>query len=234
MIRFTLFVGLTLAATAAADPIADRAALTQFETAYQPTATASASGRTSQACSDALKLHDAGKAFSHDSAPADAPVDDVTWNQVAGGLGQSLDDLVKVCQAPDRKLHLLGSKFQTAEDVVKELDDSVHAVLDAAKPRLLPSALVSAQVALRGMSSSPTTICKQQAKLARALSGVIKPPPGVVATTWKDAYGQVKALSAAIGGMTCSKPLSPDEVIGSTLGALHDSFYRLVLLVPPR
>jgi hypothetical protein len=111
-----------VASVASADPQSDRAALTRFDAAYQATAKLSGAARTNQACLDAAKLDTTGSAFSHDIAPADAPVDDVAWASVARSLGGSLDSLVKVCKTPDRKLPLLGTNFETADQIVKDLD----------------------------------------------------------------------------------------------------------------
>jgi hypothetical protein len=222
------------ATVASADPVKDRAALTQFEAAYQATAKLSGAARTNQACLDAAKLTTAGAAFSHDIAPADSPVDDVTWGGIARGLGGSLDSLVKVCKTPDRKLPLLGTDFETADEIVKNLDVDVQAVLNSARPRTLSPALKTAQTAISAMLASSTSICSQLPKLAKALGQAAKPPAGVAAAVWKEPYQTVKNIADDLKPAACGKRRAADEQIGSALGELHDNFCKLVLLVPPR
>jgi hypothetical protein len=221
-------------ALAAADPAKDRALLTQFEAAYQATAKASGAARTNQACTDASNLMTTGDAFSHETAPADAPVDDNAWVSVAGLLGRSLADLVEVCKRPDHKRPLLGTEVQTADDVVKTLDTNVHAVLDAAKPRTLPAAMTSARTALTAMSAASKSLCTQQSKLAKALAQLAQPPSGADAAGWKQQYDTVKNLNDGVKSSACGKHRDADEQIGSSLVELHEGFYALVLLVPPR
>jgi hypothetical protein len=230
-----LALALVLApAIATADPATDRAALTQLDAAYQATAKLSGPARTNQACTDAAKLTAAGAAFSHDTAPAEAPVDDQAWSSAAGGLGGSLDNLAKVCKAPDRKLALLGGKFKTADQVVQELDDDVRQVLNSARPRTLTPALVTARAAIAAMLASSKAICTQQPKLAKALADCPKPPPGVAAVAWKQPFQIVKNIAGDLKTSACGAHRAADEQIGSALQELHDNFYKLVLLVPPR
>jgi hypothetical protein len=221
-------------ALAAADPAKDRALLAQFEAAYQATAKASGAARTNQACTDASNLMTTGDAFSHETAPADAPVDDITWSNIAGSLGSSLADLVEVCKRADRKRPLLGNKFETADEVVTGLDKDVHAVLDAAKPRALPAAMTTVRTALATMSAASKSLCTQQSKLAKALAQLAQPPSGADAAGWKQQYDTVKNVNDGLKSSACGKHRDADEQIGSSLVELHEGFYALVLLVPPR
>jgi hypothetical protein len=218
---------------AAADSTKDRAELAQFEAAYQATANASGSARINQACADAAKLEATGDAFSHETAPADAPIDDETWASVAGSLGSALDDLVEVCKRPDRKRPLLGTNIETADDVVKALDEDVRAVLDAAKPRTLPHAMISARATLATMYASSKSLCAQRSQLAKALSQLARPPAGADAATWKQKYDTVRNINDGLKS-ACGRHRDPDEVIGSALVELHEGLFALVLLVPPR
>lgn len=220
-------------ALAVADPAKDRAALAQFEAAYQPTAKLAGAARTDQACQDAARLNTAGSAFSSDTAPADAPVDDQAWSHVAGGLVGSLDKLEKVCKAPGRKLDLLGD-VETADQIVQQLDGHVAAVLNAARPRTLPPALGKAQAALTASRASSKALCKQLPKLVAALNQAAKPPAGVDAAAWKEPYETAKNIATDLKPAACGKHRAADEQIGSALEELHDNFYKLVLLVPPR
>jgi hypothetical protein len=230
-----LVVSLALvSASATADPAKDRAALTRFEAAYQATARLGGAARTDQACLDAAKLVTAGSAFSSDTAPADAPVDDEAWSTAASGLAGSLDNLAKVCKAPDRKLPLLGAKFKTADQVVQELDDDVNGLVNSARPRHLPPGIKAAQAALAAIRASSKSLCTQLPKLAKALAQCPKPPAGVAAAAWKETYQTVKNITDDLRPGACGKHRAADEQIGSALQELHDNFYKLVLLVPPR
>lgn len=222
------------AAEPAHDPAKDRAALTRFEAAYQPIAKRSGAARTDLACAEAAQLSTAGAAFSHATAPQDASVDDAAWSNAAGGLGISLDELIKVCKAPDRKLPLLGSKFKTADQVVQELDESVQEVVNSARPRALPPAMKTAQAAIAEILASSRSRCTQLPRLSKALAGCPKPPAGADAAAWKELHRTVKNIADDLRPAACGKHRVADEQIGSALQELHDSFYKLVLLVPPR
>ncbi|HEU4734674.1 MAG TPA: hypothetical protein VFT22_42575 [Kofleriaceae bacterium] len=221
-------------AIASADPAKDRAALAEFEAAYRATAALSGPARINQACADAAKLSAAGSAFSSETPPADAPVDEVIWSRVAGWLAGALDDLVKVCKAPDRKLPMLGTEVKTVDQVVKALDDDVQQVLNSARPRTLPPAMKAAQAAIAAMLASMRAICTEQPKLMKALAKLARPPAGVPAAAWKEPYQTVKNIAADLKPGACGRHRGADEQIGSALSELHDDFYALVLLVPPR
>lgn len=221
------------AADPAHDPAEDRAALIQFEAAYQPIAKLSGAARTTQACQDAARLDTAGSAFSSETPPADAPVDDQAWAHVAGGLVGSLDQLVKICKAPDHKLNLLGD-ILTADQVVQQLDGHVAAVLNAARPRTLPQALARAKAAFAAIRASSQALCSQLPRLIAALNQSSKPPAGVDAAAWKESYQTAKNIAIDLKPAACGKHRAAGEQIGSALEELHDHLYQLVLLVPPR
>ena len=234
MITRALVLVLALARVAQADPAKDRAALGEFEAAYRATAALSGAARTDHACVDAAKLNAAGTAFSSETAPADAPVDNETWASTAGSLVVALHELTQVCKAPDRKLRLLGPDFKTADQVVAELDKAVQQVMNSARPRTLPPGLKAARAPIAAMRSSRKSICTQQPKLMKALAQVGKPPSGVAAAAWNELYQTVKNIADDLRPGACGKHRAADEQIGSALNELHDHFYELVLLVPPR
>jgi hypothetical protein len=233
MIRRIVALALALVPQVAhADPAKDRAALTDFATAYQATAKLGGAERTNQACLDAAKLKAAGSAFSWEAAPANAPVDDSTWSNTTGGLAGSLQQLVEVCKAPDRKLRVL-TDVKTADQVVMQLDKNVKQVLNAASPRALSPGLKAAQAAIAAMLESSSAICAQQPKLMKALAQCRTPPAGVAAAAWNERYRSVKNIADDLRPGACGKHRVADEQIGSSLMELHDGFYQLILLVPP-
>lgn len=228
-----LAVALAALPEAHADAAKDRAALTAFEAAYQPTARLSGAARTNQACQDAAKLT-AARTFSSDTAPAGAAVDGDTWSSAAHALGRALDDLTEVCKRADRKLPLLGTQVITADEVVQQLDDDVRAVVEAGKPRALSPAMKKAQAAIAAIRASSKSLCSQLPKLSRALGEAAAPPSGVAAAAWKEPHRTVKNIADDLRQSACGKHRAADEQIGSALMELHDDFYKLVLLVPPR
>jgi len=234
VITRALVLVLALARVAQADPAKDRAALGEFGAAYRATAALSGAARTDQACVDAAKLNAAGTAFSSETAPADAPVDNETWASAAGSLVVALHELTQVCKTPDRKLRLLGPDVKTADQVVAELDKAVQRVMNTARPRTLPAGLKAARAPIAAMRSSSKSICTQQPKLMKALAQVKQPPAGVAAPAWNELVQTVKNIADDLRPGACGKHRAADEQIGSALNELHDHFYELVLLVPPR
>jgi hypothetical protein len=233
MSRRVIHLLVLVPAIATADPAKDRAALARFEATYQATAKASGTARVTQACTDANNLYTTGHAFSPDTAPADAPVDDPTWSDAAGLVERALADLVEVCKRPDHKRPMLGSDVQTADDVVKTLDKDVQVLLDTAKPRALPAAITPARTALAAMTLSDKSLCTNQRKLATALVPLAQAPAGADAAAWKKQFDMVKGINDGVKSGACGRHREADEQIVSGLNDLHDNFFALVLLVPP-
>jgi hypothetical protein len=224
------------AAIAKPDAKKDRVALAQLEAAYQPTGKLAAGpARTQQACADAAKLHTAEDAIPQDHAPAGAAVDDTTWASEVNGLGAVVKKLVEVCKTADHKISvdLQGKKFETADQIVDNLDHRMHAVIDQSKPRDLPAAMKKFRTTMDGMRAASKQVCAQQGKLAKLLDELAKSPGQADATAWQQGCAKLKASLDEIKQFGCSKPRGADEEIAGALSALHDRYYELVLLVPP-
>jgi formate dehydrogenase assembly factor FdhD len=92
----------------------------------------------------------------------------------------------------------------------------------------------TAQAAISAILASSTSFCAQQPKLVKALAQSAKPPTGVAAAAWKEPYRTVKNIAEDLRPAVCGRHRAADEQIGSAFQELHDNFYKLVLLVPPR
>jgi hypothetical protein len=228
-------VALGAPAAAAAAGKKDQAAIAELEAAYQPTGKLAGAARTQQACSDAAKLHAAADAVPHKHAPSGAPVDDTTWSDAVGDLAAVLGKLVEVCKAPDHKISidLQGKKFETADQIVERVDLRVRTVIDRAKPRALPPAMKKFQSAMVATRAGKQ-LCAQEGKLAKLVAELAAPPAGADAARWQPAAAALKAAVDEVKQFGCSTPRGADEEIAGALVGVHDHYYELVVLVPPR
>jgi hypothetical protein len=213
----------------------DQAALAQLDAAYQATGKLPAGAdRTKQACADAAKLQTAAAAIPEKHAPAGAAVDDPTWYLAASHLGSTIEDLVAVCKTADHKLTHIGNRVETADEIVATIDGYMRAVLDASKPRDLPPAMKTFQATLKGMRAASKQVCAQHGKLAKLLPELATPPGKADPAKWQQANARVKSSLDELKQFACGKPRGADEEIAGSLNLVHDGYYELVLLVPPR
>jgi len=228
-ITAALAAALALApcSVALAGPKQDRAAVAKLEELYAPIGKLAGAERVNRACADAAKLQ-AALTFSDEHAPDGASVGDDSWGARARAVEGSIGSLVDDCKAPDHKRKLINS-VESADDVVAALDGEMRALLDAAKHRALPAALITLRKTYQ-TTKLGKGFCAQAKKLAKQVGAVAAPPPGVDGPTWTKAYAAVKT---GIDGLTCTKTAEPDEAVGSALNDLRDQLDALVLLVPP-
>jgi hypothetical protein len=223
-----LALACAIAGTAAGDPKKDKAAVAKLEELYAPIGKLAGAERVNRACTDAAKLQEADNAFSDEKAPAGASVDNAGWAKRARDVEGSMESLVAVCKAPDRKRKLINT-VETADQVVAALDADLHQLFDAAKKRVLPAALGTFRTTLAATKVPSKAFCPQLKKLAKQVSGFAKPPKGVDAAGWQPAYDAVKA---SVDGLQCAKSAEPDEVNASGLEELRGKLDKLVALVP--
>jgi hypothetical protein len=233
--RCALAAVVAIASSAAASARKDQAAVAELEAAYQPTGKLAGAARTQKACSDAARLHAAADAVPRKHAPSGAPVDDTTWSEVVGDLAAVLGKLVEVCKAPDHKISidLQGKKFETADQIVERVDLRVRTVIDRAKPRALPPAMKKFQTAMVATRAGKQ-LCAQQGKLAKLVGEIAAPPAAADAARWQPAAAALKAAVDEVKQFGCSTPRGADEEIAGALVGMHDHYYELVVLVPPR
>lgn len=212
-----------------------QAAVTAFEAAYRPIGALPAGvERTKQACSDADKLQAASDAIPDRVSPT-ALLDATTWSTRAMSLEGAVHRLGTVCKNPDHKIaiDLKATKFETADDVVASLDECVRELLDAARPRTLPSPMKKFRATMDKLSLSPKQLCTQQRALAKLLAEVASPPPGADATKWHLGHARTTGSLDELGQLSCSKQRAADEELAGSLSMIHDGYYDLVLLLPP-
>jgi hypothetical protein len=223
-----IVVGCAVAGSLAhADKGDAAAAVANLDALFQPIHKLTGAEREKRACADAQKLFDAGKMFSHDTAPAGSSVDNLTWSASARSLGTQLDDLVELCKTPDHKRKLV-TKVQTADEVITGIDEELRFVVDAAKPREMPANL---RPFLAAVKKAPS--CSQHKELAKKIAALTAPAKADAAK-WATAVNALKASLQTQFAATCNKPRAADEEIASAQVDVHDRVYALVLLLPPR
>jgi len=216
-----------------ADSKHDRAALDRLDAAYKATGSLPAGpARTEQACKDAAQIRVAYDGLPTKKAPAGVSVDDQTWLGPAGTLNLQLLDLDKVCKAPDRKITILRD-VKTADQVVASVDEFVRAVLDASKPRSVSAALKSFGATYKSMRPSGKGLCAHVAKLTSALASLKNAPPGTDAMKWQDAVSKLEGSVGELHGFVCGGHGADEEISGS-LEQIHDHYYALILVLPPK
>jgi hypothetical protein len=210
-------------------------AVAQLEAAYAPIRAAAAADRVRRACADAGKLRAAAAGLPK-APPAGAAIDDEVWRAAADGLGLAVEKLVAACQAPDLKVKMITGKVETAEQRLARVDEELRGVLAAAGPRDLPPAMkrfattfVALRAELRGKRA-----CALRDELAKLLAGLEIPPPRADTQQWEQAHALVERNLAAIQRHRCRGARGPDEELADAIAQVHDGFYQLVVLVPPR
>lgn len=225
---FALVIVCAVGGLAIGDAKQDRAAVARLEAMYEPIGKLTGADRVNRACGDATSLRDASRAFSDEKAPAGAIVDDQGWARAARALEGSLNALVAVCKAPDRKRKLLD-EVQTADQVVVTVDDNMRALFELMKSRTLPAAVKKFKATLATTRFPSKSFCARVATLTKQAGGLATPPGRADAARWQQAAAAVKS---SVESLKCTKPAAEDEQIASGLVELHEQFYALVVLVP--
>jgi hypothetical protein len=227
-----LAASLVAISHASADARKDQAAVAQLDTVYQAAGKlAPGADRTRQACLDATRLETAAAALPG-RVPATAAIDDVTWSTSADELKRKVQDLVAVCQTPDLRLKKVVGKAQTGDEIVAFVDDLVRFVVNGSKPRDLPSAMKRFQTALKRTRGATKPLCAQQGKLAKLLLDLATPPARSDGSRWQGGHARMKAsLEQLRSGCGAH---GADAEIAAVYQELHDGYYALVLLIPPR
>lgn len=213
----------------------DQAALARLEATYQPTAKLAGAERTKQACADATKLQTAAEAaIPEGRVPSGAVVDNTTWLVLASRLMSKVEDLGSICKTPERKRMRFGKKLETADEIVTALDGYMRVALNASKPRDVPPAMKTFQTTFDGMRASSKQLCAQHKKLVALLPDLGKPPAKADTAMWQQVHAQLKASVEEVNKFGCGAKRGADEEIAGALSQVHDRYYDLVVLVPPR
>jgi hypothetical protein len=210
-----------------------RAAVAELEATYRPLALRGALDRTRRACAAGPRLRAAAAALPR-VVPAGAAVDDDAWRAAVSGLGLAVENLIAACRSPDLKVHHISGNVESADDCLAAVDDEVGIVLDQARLRDLPPSMKRFQAALQPLlrpRGKPT--CKQVAELARLASGLADSPPRTDAQRWDQARGVMISSLDQLKASRCG-PRGSEAEATDALTHVHDGFYQLVLLLPPR
>jgi hypothetical protein len=209
------------------------AGVAELDATYRPLGAPGAPDRARRACAVGDKLRAAVAGLPR-AAPAGAAVDDDAWRAAVSGLGLAVSNLIAACRSPDLKVHHISGKTESADDCLAAVDGEVQAVIDQAKPRDLPPAIKRFGAALQPLlrpGSKPT--CKRLDELARLASGLADSPPHTDTQRWEQALGGlVRSLDQMKAG-ACGARGSQVEA-ADAVTHVHDGFYQLVLVLPPR
>jgi hypothetical protein len=223
-----------LATCAFADSKKDHSALAQLDAAYQSTGKLAAGPqRTQQACTDAAQIKAAGDALPAKKPPAGSAVDADIWSRKIDGLGGALDYLTRACGSPDHKFMVIKAVI-TADQQAEIVDELVHEILDAAKPRAVPAGLKSFLATYAQMRPTGKQLCAQDTKLAKSLATLATPPSGADPTKWNDAYTKLSSNVDGLKGIVCGKAHVEEDEVSGTLEPMHDQYYALILALPPK
>lgn len=226
-------VWLVASLPARADTRKDTAAIARLGAAAQPVFALTGTARTDRACSDIGELQAAVAALPH-KAPTRSVVDDETWRTAVDGLALSAENLAGICKTPDRRVKHLGGKVDTAEAVVAEIEESVRLVEEQARPRDLPPVLQTFKRTFASMRASSKQLCVRQARLAKLSRALATPPAQADAEHWKRVHAALATNLDELSQFACGSPRGADEEIAGALHQIHDNYYQLALLVPPR
>jgi hypothetical protein len=205
-------------------------AVAQLGDVYRPLAQLPAAVRVQRACADVDKLKAAIVALPK-HVPADVPLDDRSWSLVVG-ISLGINTFQSACQAPGQKLFDgVTGKSRTADELWPASASQIEHVLDAGRPRDVPPAIKRARTTLDGAMGKRSP-CTHASDLAKQMAALGDAPAGADAAQWQAAVQAVQKDSAELGD--ACKPHGADEDRASALEDMHDRFYDLVLLLPPR
>ena len=105
--------------------------------AWAPIAKQPEGARTAAVCADADKLASLATAVPK-APPTGSVVDSDTWSDDRDAVDTQLGIINDVCKQPGHQRQTLGGKAETAGDLVPDADAAVTALVDAAKPRVVP------------------------------------------------------------------------------------------------
>lgn len=211
-------------------------AVAQLEAAFRPIAQIAAGpDRTRRACADREKLRAAVQALPK-AAPTGAAVDGDVWHASAGSLGLAVENLVAACLAPDLKVHHISGEVETADACLTHVDAALQGVLDEARPRDLLPAMKRFQATLARVLRDPKRkqLCPRRDELARLASGLAASPPHTNTEKWEQAHARVIRNLDQIKRNRCHGRRGAEVELADSVNQVHDGFYQLVLLLPPR
>lgn len=209
------------------------AGVAELDATYRPLGAPGAPDRARRACAVGDKLRAAVAGLPR-AVPAGAAVDDDTWRATVSGLGLAVSNLIAACRSPDLKVHHISGKTESADECLAAVDGEVQAVLDQARPRDLPPAMKRFQAALQPLLRPGTRpACKRLDELARLASGLADSPPHTDTQRWEQALGALTSSLDQGKASRCGSRGSEVEA-ADAMTHVHDGFYQLVLLLPPR
>jgi hypothetical protein len=212
-----------------------RSAIAELDATYRPLSAPGAPDRARRACAAGGKLQTAVAGLPK-AAPAGAAVDDDAWRAAVSGLGLAVSNLVAACRSPDLKVHHISGKTESADDCLAAVDGEVQIVLDQARPRDLPPALKRFQAALQPLlrKQAGKQACNQIDGLARLAAGLADSPPHTDTQRWEQALGGLTGSLDQMKASRCGSRGGSEVEAADALTHVHDGFYQLVLLLPPR
>jgi hypothetical protein len=216
-------------------PAARDPSVVQLEAAYRPIAKINGPDRARRACADRDKLRTAVSALPK-AAPAGSPIDGDAWHTSVGGLALAVENFAAACQAPDLKVHHISGEVETADACLSRVDEEVQIVLDAARPRDLLPAMKRFQAALQRVVREPGSkqLCARRDELAKLLAGLVESPPRADTQKWEQAHARAARNLDQIKANRCRGHRGAEVELADAITQVHDGFYQLVLLLPPR
>ena len=232
-------VALVGAATAVAKPapppVRKDPAAVQLEAAYRPVAQILGPDRARRACAERAKLRAAVAALPK-AVPAGAAIDDDAWRTAVGSLALAVENFAAACQSPDLKVHHISGEVETAEDCLGHVDTEVQIVLDQTKPRDLLPAMKRFQTTLVRVVREPGSkqLCTRRDELAKLAAGLTESPPRTDTQKWEQAHTRIAHNLDQIKASRCRGKRGSEVELADAINQIHNGFYQLVLLLPPR
>jgi len=168
-------------------------------------------------------------------APVGAAIDDDAWHSVVSGLAGIVESLIAACRSPDHKIHHISGQIETAESCLAELDGEVQSVVNGAKARDLLPAMKRFQRTLQSSLSQPKSkqACKHIDELSKLLPE-LESSQSTSTQQWQQAHAEIARNLDQLKTNRCHGPQGSEVEFVDALTHVHDGFYKLVLLLPPR
>jgi hypothetical protein len=224
-----LLVGSAFAGPGKPDPI------TQLGAVYR-SITDAGPDQVKQACASIDPLIAAAAPISK-QVPKGAAVDNEIWRGAVESVQLGLESIANACKSPTFEHHnATTNRDEYAPDLWPEISHNVMMLLEYAKPRALPAAFARFHAAIeraRG-NGKPAALCRAAQDGVKQVATLGHSVNDLDPDRWQHATDDLEAALKELEGFTCGRqPGTPDEIAGAQK-PLHDAYYLLVVLVPPK
>ncbi len=186
--------------------------------------------RETQVCANSAAILSAANAVPDKQAPARVPLDKATWNIVVGDVANAAYSINELCETKSHSHKSIDGTMTTVAHQIAVLYESFDTLVDAARPRMLPTSLAKIRKSVDGLRWRSAQFCTQAKSIVIALAKLERPATSVKAA-WDMQLANVQKVAQSTQQSACATVKPVAEEAGGLQPELASAFYKLVLLV---